>query len=116
MKEEFLQFINDLMQKCPEIEPSENVKQYLKALEDTEISEKVAFTENGKLILGYMQNCVASNNLMLKSRDIAEGLGISSRGVSGAMRKLVTDGYVEKMGQNPIIYMLTEKGKELILE
>ena len=48
---------------------------------------------------------------MWKAKDIAEGLFISSRGVSGAMRKLVTDGYVEKVGQDPVIYSLTEKGK-----
>jgi hypothetical protein len=27
------------------------------------------------------------------------------------MRKLVTDGYLEKLGKDPIIYILTEKGK-----
>ena len=26
------------------------------------------------------------------------------------MRKLVTDGYVEKVGQDPVVYTLTEKG------
>jgi DNA-binding PadR family transcriptional regulator len=31
--------------------------------------------------------------------------------VSGAMRKLVTDGFVEKMSDEPVIYTLTEKGK-----
>ena len=29
------------------------------------------------------------------------------------MRKLVTDGYVEKVGQDPVIYKLTEKGQEI---
>ena len=28
------------------------------------------------------------------------------------MRKLVSDGFVEKAGKDPIIYSLTEKGKE----
>jgi Mn-dependent DtxR family transcriptional regulator len=48
---------------------------------------------------------------LLKAKDIAEGLGISARTVSGAMRKLVTDNYVEKISTDPIIYSLTEKGK-----
>ena len=48
---------------------------------------------------------------MGKAKDIGEGLFISSRAVSGAIRKLVTDGYVEKIGQEPVVYALTEKGK-----
>ena len=28
------------------------------------------------------------------------------------MRKLVTDGFVEKMGESPVLYSITEKGKE----
>ena len=50
------------------------------------------------MILKYMQ-------------ENADGLFISSRTVSGSIRKLVTDGYVEKIGQDPVIYTLTEKGK-----
>ena len=53
---------------------------------------------------------------MWKSKDIAEGLFISSRAVSGAMRKLVTDGFVEKVGQDPVIYALTEQGKNIEIE
>ncbi len=51
-----------------------------------------------------------------KAKDIAEGLMMSSRRVSGSIRKLVTDGYVEKIGQDPVIYALTEKGKNKIIE
>ena len=53
---------------------------------------------------------------MWKARDIAEGLFIGSRAVSGAIRKLVTDGFVEKIGQNPATYTLTVKGKNYIIE
>jgi predicted transcriptional regulator len=51
-----------------------------------------------------------------KSRDIAEGIGISSRGVAGTLRKMVNDGFVEKMGENPAVYTLTEKGKNFIID
>ena len=51
-----------------------------------------------------------------KAKDVAEGIGISSRGVSGAFRKLVNDGFCEKLGQNPVIYCLTEKGTNYIIE
>ena len=52
---------------------------------------------------------------LVKSREIAEYLGVSSRGVAGSMRKLVSDGFVEKVSQDPIIYTLTEKGKNINL-
>ena len=51
-----------------------------------------------------------SYNNLFKAKDIGEGLGISSRTASGAMRKLVTDGYVEKVGQDPIVYAITTEG------
>ena len=44
------------------------------------------------------------------SKDIGDAIGVSSRTVSGAMRKLVTDGYVEKIGQDPTVYCITEAG------
>lgn len=40
----------------------------------------------------------------------------SSRQISGAIRKLVNDGYVNKIGQNPVIYSLTEKGINFNIE
>ena len=54
-----------------------------------------------------------STNVVQAAKDIAEGLFVSSRTVSGAMRKLVTDGYVEKVGQEPVVYAITEKGKNI---
>ena len=76
--------------------------------------EKPLFTENGKQILTYLQE--HSDVEIWKSRDIAEGLLISSRSISGALRKLVADGFVEKVGQDPIIYSITEKGKEIKID
>ena len=64
--------------------------------------------DNGKVILDYMQK---SDVPMLKARDVAEGLFISSRAVSGSLRKLVNDGFCEKVGQDPVVYALTDKGR-----
>ncbi len=72
--------------------------------------EKATFTENGKAILVFLKN--HQDIELWKSKDIAEEMFISSRTVSGAIRKLVSDGYVDKVGQDPVIYTLTEKGKE----
>ena len=78
-------------------------------------SNKPAFTDNGKLVLKYIQNNKDVYNNLFKAKDIGEGLGISSRTASGAMRKLVSDGYIEKVGENPVIYSLTQKGSEIDL-
>jgi hypothetical protein len=31
------------------------------------------------------------------------------------MRKLTTDGFVEKLGQDPVIYAITEEGKNITI-
>ena len=90
----------------------EDLKAYWDAFKGKEEIEKPMFTDNGKLILKYMQEHV-TDMPMGKAKDIGEGLFISSRAVSGAIRKLVTDGFVEKIGQDPVVYALTEKGKEI---
>jgi len=73
-------------------------------------SGKPKFTENGKLVLKYMQENKDNYNNLFKAKDIGEGLGISSRTASGAMRKLVTDAFVEKIGESPTVYALTNAG------
>ena len=67
------------------------------------------FTDNGKLILQFLRD--NPDTTTWKARDIAEGLFITSRTVSGAIRKLCTDGFVEKVSQDPVIYTITELGK-----
>lgn len=111
--EEFVDFVDFLIANCKEpVNMTENVSSYLEALRTSDKQvEKKEFTENGKNILQWLQEAAEG---MYKSRDIAEGMGISSRTVSGAIRKLVTDGYVEKIGKEPVVYSITEKGKNVI--
>lgn len=73
-------------------------------------TEKPAFTEKGTVILKYLQS---NPDAVLPAKKIAEELDLSSRTVSGAMKKLVTDGYVEKFEGDPKTYSITEKGKEV---
>ena len=115
MKKEFLDFLNALMEAAPgvvEEKMTENVKAYIDALTDKK-NEKPEITDSGKLILKWLQNAPAG---IYKSKDIAEGLFVSSRNVSGAMRKLTTDGFVEKVGSDPVLYTITEKGKNYNIE
>lgn len=112
----FLEFFDELVKnsKEPIIIP-EDVKEFYDVLSASQenFTSRPAFTETGLIILKYLQNC---DTKTLKAKDIADGVTLSSRKVSGAMRKLVNDGYVEKFGQNPVIYTLTNKGKNLNLE
>lgn len=116
-KQEFINFIELIMNEA-NIGPdsmSENVRLYWDAFRGTnENGEKPLFTDNGKLILKFLQE--NQEVPMWKARDIAEGLFISSRAVSGAMRKLVADGFVEKVGQDPVIYSITDNGKNINIE
>ena len=83
---------------------------YFNGISMSEDNGKPKFTENGKLVLKYMQDTKDQYNNLFKAKEIGEGLSISSRTASGAMRKLVTDGYVEKIGSDPVVYSITEKG------
>lgn len=111
-QQEFLEFWRKLVTQ-PGVEVPPNVQAYIDALSNTDNIEKPLFTDNGAKILQYLQSAPTA---MYKARDIAENMGVTSKGVSGAMRKLVTDGYVEKVGKDPVVYMITEKGKNVVFE
>lgn len=103
-----LEFIKYVEENLNVNEMPENIALYWEMFKG-KTEEKPMFTDNGKLILQYLRD--NQDTPMWKARDIAEGLFISSRTVSGAMRKLVSDGFVEKIGENPAIYEITENGK-----
>lgn len=125
-KQLFIDYVTNLM-KCDtedilnnsyDEEKRKAIISYFEALKVTNdgATEKPILTDNGKLILKYIQESDKNGNNMLKAKDIAEAIAVSSRQVSGAMRKLVLDGYVEKIGQDPIIYSITDKGRTIIIE
>jgi DNA-binding MarR family transcriptional regulator len=115
MKEEFLNFLNELMKNAPQVVEelmTDNIRAYIDVLKGDK-SEKPALTENGKTVLKYLREHLDTK--MWKAKDLAEQMGISSRGASGTLRKLVNDGFCEKLGQDPVIYSLTEKGKTYVI-
>lgn len=115
-KEKFIEAIEDAFFSKVDInELDPDIVSYWNALKGANEVEKPTFTDNGKLIMKYLQD-LPEDAPMMKAREIAEGLFISSRAVSGAMRKLVTDGFVEKIGQDPVMYALTEKGRNIEIE
>ena len=114
MTNEFLDFVNKLMEASPDLTQklmTDNIKNYLTILADEKT--KSPLTENGKNILIYLQHNIPEGPF--KSSDVSIGLGVSSRGIAGSMRKLVNDGFVNKMGKDPCIYELTEKGRNFII-
>lgn len=105
----FIEYFDWLVQNCKEpVNLPDEVQDVYNLLCEQQNMEKPMFTESGLAILEYLQSCDATS---WKAKDIADGMVISSRKISGAIRKLVTDGFVDKYGQNPVIYSLTEKGK-----
>ena len=71
-------------------------------------------TEKGREILEWL-NTKERLNEFFSAKDIGEGLFTSSRVISGAARKLVTDGYLEKEGKNPVTYRITADGHNILL-
>lgn len=115
MNQKFLEFLETLMKANPEVTESiltEEIKAYIEILKLEKVV-KTELTENGKKILKHFQDNDVS---MATSKQIAEQMEISSRTVSGAMRKLVTEGFMEKFGDKPIAYAITEKGKNYNLD
>jgi len=84
--------------------------EFFEELKNNKTKSSKEMTENGQKSLIWMQENLESMNNVFTSKEIAEGLFTSGRSVSGSMRKLVNDGYVEKIGTNPVQYALTEKG------
>lgn len=108
-KEHFIEDIENLVEQL-----SEEGLKYFEELKSKKESSPV--TKKGAPILTFMQeNCELRNNLFT-SKLIAEGLGTNGRTVSGSMRKLVTEGLVIKVSQNPVTYSLTDLGKTYSVE
>lgn len=73
-------------------------------------------TENGAKLLSWMQENMENMSNVFTSKEAAEALFTSGRSIAGSMRKLVADGYVDKIGKNPVQYALTDKGKNYQFE
>ena len=109
-REIFIQEIEELLRAEQDILSPEAVE-FFEQLKVMPEKEKAPFTENGAKVLQWMQDNYSAYNNILKAKEIAEGLFLpSSRTVSGASRKLITDGYVTKTAGTPVCYSLTELG------
>ena len=122
MKEEFIKFVEELMKQNPTVTKqlyTENIRVYFEAMKNPAESPKSGeVTKAGVPILKCLQDEIKTlgHKKGYKASDIAQIMGISPKGVSGSIRKLVTDGYVEKVEDTkPAIYLLTDKGEKYII-
>lgn len=114
-KSKFIDFIYENLMKNVNLDTIDaDVKTYWLAFTGGIEVNKPLLTDNGKMILKFLQN--HQDIETWKAKDIAEGLGVSSRTVAGGTRKLAEDGFIEKLGQEPTFYTLTEKGKNIEID
>ena len=95
---------NDLLEYLAKLESAPTVK------------EKVLITENGLKILSWMKENEDAFEGDFTAAEIGKGMFSSGRAVSGSLRKLVTEGFIEKLsrseGEKTTHYGLTSFGKE----
>lgn len=111
----FLDYFNKL-QENSSLNPPDEVLDVLRILENESLlvdKQKSPVTETGLEILKYLQSIEVK---ALPACEIAKGMNVSSRKITGAIRKLVSDDFIMKFGQGPIKYILTEQGKNFNID
>lgn len=91
---------------------SNDAQTFLQELIEKNTNESV-LTEKGQKILAAMANNKEAYMNAFSSKQLGELLFMAARSVSGSMRKLISEGYAEKIGVNPVSYRITEEGEEL---
>lgn len=118
-KADFINFVEDMKGTLDEAQ----LEGYADALDFYEsykkgkaAADKPRFTDNGIMILSTMKQEIDEFDNSFTAKQIADAGGLNARGVSGAIRKLVTDGYVEVLTTEPNVYALTNEGKDVELD
>lgn len=89
----------------------ENLYNQMKS-EAVTTTKKTTLTANGVKILKVLQE---HETVEMSAADVGDYIDLSSRSVSGSMRKLVTEGYVDKIAQDSgsALYKITDKGLKI---
>lgn len=85
-------------------------QKYFETLKNVPTKEPKVITDIGAIILKFVQENKDTHNNVFTAKSLGEAIGLGSKVVSGSMRKLVLDGFFEKIGANPVSYAITEKG------
>lgn len=113
-KKDFIDYVELLMANA-NTEMTKEANDFWTKFKEEKVREKPTFTDNGKLVITYMKQN-NSDGTLFSAKEIAEGLMVSARTVSGSMRKLIGDGFAVKATEDPVTYKLTEKGINIIIE
>ena len=108
-RQQFIKEIENLLQESHYEILSDEALAYFEELKSGKASVG-GITDTGSKILLWLQANTSGTQEYFSAKAIGEGLFCSSRSVSGAIRKLIADGYVLKDGKNPVTYALTEQG------
>lgn len=108
-KQAFIKIMDSNLNDCPDFfgqgEDAVAALNFYNSLKEEK--EKKVITENGSIILKYLQ---LQEVKPYTAKIIGEGTDLGSKKASGSMRKLVTEGFVDKIGEKPSTYQITEKG------
>lgn len=96
----------------PHILSDEAIEYFYELQNVKSVAAPKEITDKGAKILEYLKTVP---NKSMTAKMIGEGMGINARSISGSMRRLVTDGFVDTIGKSPIVYIISEKGKEFDL-
>ena len=104
-KDIFIEVVTKLFNESNEV-PME-AKTYLESLKIEKPKKEI--TEKGAIILKFLQRRPGE---LFSSKMMSEEIGINSKTIAGSLRKLTSDGFVSKVGQNPTMYSIATKGIE----
>lgn len=111
-REIFIAYIEPMMENAPV-----EAFTYFETIKNKKEKDKVEITELGYMILAAMQG---NEDYKFTAKELGEtitqmtGFEVTGRKASGGTRKLIGDGYIEKVEEtNPPAYILTEKGKKV---
>lgn len=101
----FIDTVEELFKAYPMNVPTEA----LEFFEDYKKGKSAAkaYTDKGIAVIKALREI----DDWITAKSLGEQMDISGRSVSGTMRKLVTDGFVEKRTGSPASYRITDKGK-----
>ena len=114
-REKFIQEIDNLLTCENGIHLSTEARSYFDSLKNGKASIG-GLTESGEKILAWLKNNETKDCCYFSARAIGEGLFLPPRAISGAAKKLVTDGYLTKEGNNPVTYCINTDGISIRLE
>lgn len=112
-KEKFIELVKVLMENVS-IDETEwgDALVYFEALQMSEEKDKPEITEKGRDILTHIQDNISNYEKMFSAKQVAEGMGLITRSVSASMRGLVAGGFLERVSDKPVLYAVTNKGRE----